>query len=172
MELLQLFLASVILLVTGTAVILTLIGFFPHFTAQGAATVEQSPGRVLVVGLVNLLFLGILILTLFALGENVAQVFTIPALILLLALVASILLGLPGLAFLLGQRLWPERQPFTRHAYAAALLLLASLAPFVGWFILLPVLLTHALGLCVLVFIGRLQQGQVQPAEETMISDT
>jgi hypothetical protein len=171
MELLQLFLASVILLVTGTAVFLVLIGFFPHFAAQGVAVVEGSPGRTFAVGLVNLLFLGIIILTLFAMGQNISQIFSIPALLLLLVLIAGIFLGLPSLAQLLGQRLWPERRPFTRHAYAAALLILASLTPFVGWFLLLPLLLTCALGLCVMVVVGRLQQGQIIPTKEPTISD-
>lgn len=58
MELLQLLLASIILLVTGTAVLLLLIGFFPRLADQGTAVIERSPGRALGVGVVNLLFLG------------------------------------------------------------------------------------------------------------------
>ncbi len=165
MELLQLFLASIIVLVTGTAVFLTLIGFFPHVAAQSQAVIERSPGRALLVGLVNLFFFGTLILTLLALGENVAQIFFIPALILLFLLSAATMFGLLGLALLLGQRLWPEKQPAKRHTYAAVLMLLASSAPFLGWFALMPLLLIVALGSCVMLMVERLQHGQ-NPSDE------
>lgn len=165
MELLQLFLASIIVLVTGTAVFLTLIGFFPHVAAQSQAVIERSPGRALLVGLVNLFFFGTLILTLLALGENAAPIFTIPALILLFLLLAATMLGLLGLILLLGQRLWPEKQPVKRHTYASILLLLASLSPFLGWFVLMPLLLVVALGSCVMLMVGHLQRGQNSPAE-------
>jgi hypothetical protein len=165
MELLQLLIASGIVLITGTAVLLLLVGFFPRFATQGQAVVEQSPGRALAIGLVNSFFLGIVILTLLALGENVAQFFTLLALLVLGVLNIGVFLGLTGLVLLLGQRLWPDKPPVTRHSYAAALLLLAALAPFVGWFVLLPLLLIVALGLCVLVLIGRLQQGRILPTD-------
>ncbi len=165
MELLQLLLASIILLGTGTAVFVLLIGFFPRFAAQGTAVIERSPSRALGVGLVNLFFLGTIILTLLALGQNVSQLFFIPALILLFALAAGILLGLIGLVLLLGQRLWPDKQPVTRHAYAAVLLLLAALCPFVGWFVLTPILLLVALGSCVMLLVGRVQQQRALFAE-------
>ncbi len=171
MELLQLLLASIILLVTGTAVLLLLIGFFPRLADQGTAVIERSPGRALGVGVVNLLFLGTISLTLLALGQNVAPIFSLIALISLFALVGGILLGLPGLILLLGQRLWPDKRPVTRHAYAALLLLLASLAPFVGWFVLAPILLMIALGTCVMLLIGRWQQGRSLPAEQGTTPD-
>ncbi len=158
MELLQLLLASLILLVTGTAVLLLLTGFFPHEAAQGQTIIEQMPGRALLIGLVNLFFLSALTLTLFALGENVAPLFFIPALASLFTLIAAILLGLPGLVLLLGQRLWPDKPPVNRHAFAAGLLLLAGLAPFVGWFVLTPILLTIALGVGVMLLMGRARQ--------------
>jgi len=167
MELLKLFLGTALVLVTGTAVLLVLSGFFPRFTAQAHVVLEQSPGRAFVVGLVNLFFLSIIILILFALAQNVTQLFAVPTLILLGALVAAMLLGLTGLALLLGQRLWPDKPPVSRHSYAAFLLLLASLAPLVGWFVLLPILLIVALGACVMVLIGRLQQGRILPDEGT-----
>lgn len=158
MELLQLLLASVIILVTGTAVLLVMIGFFPRFTAQGQAIVEQSPGRAFGIGLVNLFFLSIVILTLLAFGQNIAELFNLLALFLLAVLTAAALSGMCSLTLLLGLRLWPDKPAITRHVYAATLLLLASLAPFVGWFVLLPMLLIIALGTCVLVLVSRLQQ--------------
>ena len=170
MELLQLLIASIMVLVTGTAVLLTLIGFFPNMAAQSQAVIERSPGRALLVGLVNLLFFGTLILTLLALGENVAPIFTIPALILMFLLLVATMLGLPGLVLLLGQRLWPEKQPVKRSMYAAVLLLLASLSPFLGWFILMPLLLIVALGSCVMLMMGRLQQGQNLSEEKEDVS--
>jgi len=166
MQLLQLFFAALLILVTGTAVLVTLIGLFPRFAAQTQVILEQSPGRSFVVGLVNLFFLSIIILTLFALAENAAQFFALPALFFLGALVAAALLGLTGLTLLLGQRLWPDKPAVTSHAYAAGLLLLSALAPFVGWFLLLPLFLIAALGACVMVLIGRLQRGRIPPGAE------
>ncbi|MBK8990103.1 MAG: hypothetical protein IPM39_29250 [Chloroflexi bacterium] len=166
MELFRLFFAALLVLVTGTAVLVTLIGLFPRFAAQTHVALEQSPGRSFIVGLVNLFFLSVITLTLLALAENAAQFFALPALIFLGVLAAAGLLGLAGLALLLGQRLWPDKPPVTRHAYAALLLLLALLAPFVGWFLLLPLFFTAALGACVMVAIGRVQQGRMLPADE------
>jgi hypothetical protein len=167
MEQLRILVAALLLWTTGTAVLVTLIGFFPRFAIQAQAVIEQSPGRALVVGLVNFFFLGILTLTFFALGENVAQIFAIPGLILTGIGAAGVLLGTTGAILLLGQRLWSDRSAVRRHTYAAALLLLACLAPAVGWFLLLPSLLIVALGACVMVLFGRLQQGRPLPGEET-----
>jgi hypothetical protein len=160
MELLQLFFGSVLLLATGTAVILVCIGFFPGFTAQGAAVAERSSRWALLVGLINAFFFGTITLTLFALGQNITQIFSLPALLFLFGLTAGVVFGLPGLTALLGERLWPDKQPTVRHSYAAALLILAALMPFIGWFVLLPGLLIMALGVSLLALIGRLQQGR------------
>ena len=167
MEQLRLLLAAVLLWTTGTAVLVTLVGFFPRFAVQAQTIIEQSPGRAFAVGLVNFFFLGIFTLTFFALGENVAQIFAVPGLILVGILAAGLVMGLTGAILLLGQRLWPDRSAVMRHAYAAALLLLACLAPLVGWFLLLPLLLIVALGACVMVLVGRLQHGRALPGKET-----
>jgi hypothetical protein len=158
MELLPLFLGSALLLVTGTAVILVFIGFFPGFASQGAAILEQSPRWALLVGLINAFFFGTITLILFALGQNASEVFYLPTLLFLLGLTVGVLLGLPGLTTLLSQRLWPEKQPTVRYTYAAALLVLAVLMPFIGWFVLLPSLLVMALGVCLLVLLDRFRQ--------------
>jgi hypothetical protein len=160
MELLPLFFGSALVLVTGTAVILVFIGFFPGFTAQGAATVEQSPRWTLLVGLINAFFFGTITLILFALGQNVSEIFYLPTLLFLLGLMVGVLFGLSGLTALLGERLWPDKQPTIRYIYAATLLVLAALMPFVGWFVLLPGLLVMALGVCLLVLLDRFRQGR------------
>ena len=159
MELLPLFFGSLLLWVTSTAVILVFIGFFPGFTAQGTTIVRQSPRWTLLVGLINAFFFGTITLILLALGQNVSELFYLPALLFLLGLAASVLFGLPGLTALLGERLWPDKQPIVRYGYAAALLVLAALMPFVGWFLLLPGLLVMALGVCLLVLLDRFRQG-------------
>ncbi len=168
MELLPFFFGSFLLWVTGTAVILVFIGFFPTFTVQGAAIVRQSPRWTLLVGLVNAFFFGTIALILLALGQNVSEIFHLPALLFLLGLAAGVLFGLPGLTTLLAERLWPEKQPTVRCGYAAALLVLAALMPFVGWFLLLPGLLVMALGVCLLVLLDRLRQERPSDDVNTM----
>ncbi len=160
MELLQILVGAFLLILTVTALLTALIGFFPRFTGQVERAVLRTPGRTLVVGLINLFFLGTITLTLGALGQNVSQIFFLLAFIFLALLAAGFLFCLLGLVQLLGRRLWPEREAFAQTSRAAALITLAALTPFVGWFGFLPVLLTAALGGSVMVLVGRFQAGR------------
>ena len=169
MEILGFIVGGLAVVIVSAAVLLVVAGFFPRFTEQERLIVEGSPGRALGVGLINLFFLGTIILTLGALGQNVAELFFIPAIALLAVLLAAALFGLAGLARLLGNRLWPAESQARQLAYSSAVLALSSLAPFVGWFGVLPLLIVVSLGLCVMTLVQRLQSGRPAGGEEKEI---
>ena len=166
MEMIEVIAASVGVVIFTTSVLIMIAGFFPRFCEQESLIVERTPGRALFIGLVPAFFVGTIMLTLGALGQNVAEIFFIPALIFLALLTAAVLFGLVGLARLLGRRLWPDQRPVRQLIYSGSLLALSMLTPFVGWFGFLPLLAVISLGLCVMALAQRFQSGRPAGSEE------
>jgi hypothetical protein len=119
---------------------------FPRRTGQTQAILVAMPGRSFVVGLVNLIFGGAVVLALLALAQwTHIQLLGVPALVVLAALVIAVAFGLAGLLQMLGARMLPQWPALQRSAAATLALGWACSLPFVGWFILLP--FAAALGL-------------------------
>ncbi len=131
-----------ILLAVGatTAVLLLVLGaLFPDTVADIRRTADAMPGRSLGVGVVNFLFLAALTATFGALSDRGGgPIAGLLAVLFLSALALLVTFGLAGVSSLVGRRLFPEREPRGADARGAGLLSFASLAPFVGWFGLLP----------------------------------
>jgi hypothetical protein len=130
----------------------------PRLTGRARATAEQMPRRSIAVGLVNAIFFGVLIAALGA-GDDGARILSLLILAAMLGLAA---IGLAGIAQRVGDRLAPGRGPHTRLASGAALLILASLTPIVGWLALAPLTLLAGLGAAIIAIIQR--GGARQPA--------
>jgi hypothetical protein len=117
------------------------------------ATLESSPGRSLLLGLVNFVFAGIaigLLLLPTRVGGIVAGIFVFLAGLVGMALIGLLLLGLVSAASLLGSRMGNRTGEVKSVAgtqlRGGALLLLACLTPFLGWFIFAPLVVWTALG--------------------------
>jgi hypothetical protein len=140
----------ILLLVGGLSVtaLLTVAGtLFPRPMAWTRKAAEQHSGRAFLVGLVNTVFVLALAVGVGVLGGNLgagALQILASALVVLLVLAAS--LGLVGMVDLVGERLFPESSPLGRHAGGAGALVLGCLAPYLGWFALLPYLVFRGLG--------------------------
>jgi hypothetical protein len=103
---------------------------------------ETAGGRSLLLGLVNFIFFGLLVTLGVWLAQQTSSVLA-GVLILLsgviaLAMVILTLIGIVALAQLLGVRIGSETTPFTTILRGGGLLLLAGLAPYLGWFLFTP----------------------------------
>jgi hypothetical protein len=147
-------LGLIVLAVCILALLLVVAAVWPGFTLRAKANLEVSPGKSLMVGLVNYVFLGAIVLV----AANLGPVAVI-GLLLLGVLLAGTFLGLPAAALLVGERL---RQLREREATrwdelltGGAALYLAVLVPLVGWFLLLPALCLWSFGAAALTLLAR-----------------
>ena len=108
-ELPILLLAILAILVCLAAFFLVLDIFFPVRIGRVQALVEQSPGRSFLVGLVNALFVSVLLLVLNSFYEQSgASIFQLLIVVLLGAGVICIIFGLAGIVHRVGMRLRPR----------------------------------------------------------------
>jgi len=146
--------------------LLTLLVFLiPRRVEHAQQTLAAHPGRSFVVGLVNLLFFGVLALLFSQNGEFLQLI----AAVILLALLGLALIGLSGLAALLRPRFYPPHEESTLSLLAAtgrtcAILIASFLAPVAGWFILAPIALLASLGAGIATLIKRGRQEATPPA--------
>ena len=146
----------VVLLGAAVVALLAAVGaLFQRLVGNGRQAAERMPGRSFLLGLVNTLFLGAITLAFAGLGENLGvPVLFLPGLAALALLAAGATLGLAAVVELLAGRLFPARAGLGRTARAGAVLYLACLTPFVGWFALLPYAVMLGLGAVILGLFG------------------
>lgn len=159
-------LASLLLLAvfcaTLSALFTALALLLPGAVGRSRLVMEQTPGRALLLGLVNVLF----IFALIAGGGQLANVVIQPiaallnilGLLLLLALAAFTAIGVSGLVELVTQRM--GGQGAAGLLRSGLLLTLAALAPIAGWFVLAPLALLSGLGAAISAIIWRTSQAK------------
>ncbi len=128
----------------------TLILLLPAPIEKTRATLEANGGRALLLGLVNFIFFGMIVLLCLWLAEKVggvvAGIFILIGGLIALALTALALLGLVALTQLLGMRMGSETTPFLTALRGGGLLLMAALSPYIGWFLFTPLVVWAGLG--------------------------
>jgi hypothetical protein len=141
--------------------LLVIAAVWPGFTSRVADNAAGAPGKTLLVGLVNYLFLGAIALV--SLNLGVAAVIGI---VLLVVLVLGTLLGLPAVAALVGARLYRQHDLETTRGsetlVGGAALYVAVLTPFVGWFLVLPALCLWSFGAAALTLVSRQRPAAVE----------
>ncbi len=138
-DLIALALLSVGTLITLVALFVVLASLFPELIADVRHVVHTRPRRSLAVGFVNLLFALAVALVLIALAEDQGLDELGVLVVLLLILVGfGLVLGLAAVAQLVGQRLNPEWDRYRGSLWGSLALVLAALAPGVGWLVLFP----------------------------------
>ncbi|MFH2103122.1 MAG: hypothetical protein ABIJ39_07180 [Chloroflexota bacterium] len=149
---------SLLIIFTGIATIalLAAVGLLMDRSMQQARIfLEKNLTRAFGLGLANTVFL-ILLVGLFLGLANLLP--AIQWLFLLLAAVISIwftllaLFGLSALADFLGIRMGVGGHPFRIRVFGGLLLLLSSIAPYIGWFLFFPIMVFIALGTAYLTF--------------------
>lgn len=137
--------------ITLSSLLATLIYLIPARVKRTRHTIEQAPGRAFLIGLVNMLFFGVLA-AIFANGGDVGGLIGV---IILLVLGGFAAIGLSSIVSTLRDRLYPDLQGSGMKAAVktAVLLILATLTPFIGWFVLAPILLLIGLGGAITTFV-------------------
>ncbi len=129
---------------------------FPRLVDSAQRAAEAMPGRSLLLGLVNVLFLSITGLAFSALGDGlgvaIVKILAVPP---FLAVVLGLVFGLAAMSPLIGERLAPHRSRPAQIALGASVMILGSLAPFVGWFGLFPYVAFRGFGGFVIWLFGR-----------------
>lgn len=140
---------------TFVALLTALVFLLPERIGRAQSALETTPGRVLVIGLVNFVFFGA-IATLMSQGGDFTGLI---GFIILLALFGLALVGLGGQLSMLRMRLYASASDGASLPAAtlksALLLVLAMLAPIAGWFLLTPILLLMGLGAGIIAFMRR-----------------
>jgi len=119
------------------AYLLVLEALFPQVVAATARAASDAPGRSLTLGVVNALFLTVVMVAFGALADSVGSgILATPAVVAAGALLVLASFGLSGTGRLIGARLFGHRR--WPSVWGTMILVVASLAPVVGWFGLLP----------------------------------
>jgi len=141
-ELLTVTLAVILLTLNLVPFFIVLSLLFPARLAKTQANVDRMPGRTFVIGMVNFLFLLLIALVFFSLGDKVGgplkAVLMLPALVIIAALFVAVSFGLGGVANSLGERLAPDQSKWRQVLWGTLLLGLGCSVPIVGWFLLFP----------------------------------
>ncbi len=116
---------------------------------RARAALESGLGRSLLLGLVNSLFAGLLIV-LFSLpvkgGGVIAGVFAFLIGLILLFVAALTLVGLAAAVSMLADRIGGTDATISKQIRGGILLILAGLTPYLGWFAFTPLVLWTAFG--------------------------
>lgn len=136
---------------TLAALLVLLPALLPGRVARAQQLVQNRPGRSFVIGLVNALFFGVLIL-IFSQGGDLGSLI---ALIILLALLAVTAVGLAGINQIVQGRLYPNDGGVKVGLKTAVLLIAGGLVPLLGWLVLTPIMLLISLGAGIITLVRR-----------------
>jgi len=154
METLLIIILSALSLVTLVAAFLFIRGLFPLRVQKVQATMESNWKRSFWIGLANTVLISILVFGLGSLGNNV-PLFFVPTFVIYGAFLIGLLFGLTAFVQILGDRLFADAAPVKKDVRAGAVLLLACLLPFVGWFLLFPYVLSLGVGAVIITLFQR-----------------
>ena len=138
-----------------------LIGFFISVQAffgrilnrTNSVAVERA-NRSFLTGLINTLFVAAIVVALLAVGQNSgAGFFFVLGFILAVIWLIASLFGLTAMILVLKDRLYPGQLGNRALAMSAAIAILGSLTPYIGWFGLLPYMIFRGTGAFILVLV-------------------
>jgi len=157
--------------ITIIALFTTITLLFPAQVKKTQLTLENGLGRSLLLGVVNFTFFAVLVAALVWLAQESSEVLggilVFLAVVIMLGFVIFALVGLAALAKVLGHRIGGGKTPFVTNLRGSALLLLAGLAPYVGWFLFTPLVLLTGLGAAISALV---RKGDVVIAAEEVES--
>ena len=137
LEIIQIIIIVIVSLICLAAYFGLLRVMFPRRLTVMKELIEKSTIRTLLIGFVNALFIGALILVFAALMQwTTWQIFNLPLLLCLGFLLFGISVGLGGFVELVGERLSPASSIIVQTIWGTAVSGLACALPFIGWFIL------------------------------------
>ena len=137
--------------ITLTAFIVFVGRLFPAPVTHSAGVIKTSLWKPFLIGLVNAVFFTAVAAFMFNFARDqlsglFAGLVSLVALAILAALGVLGTLGLSGFSFWLEERLLGGEHSLTISLKSTLLLVLACMAPFVGWFLLTPFVIATGLG--------------------------
>jgi hypothetical protein len=142
----------------------------PAFLERARTALEVSPGRSLLLGLINFLCIGVLDALLIWVAQLIKSIMIVSGILIVIGgLVTSILtllafLGLASLANLLGHHIGEPKNEFMAILRGGVLLILAGITPFIGWFAFTPLVILTALGAAIQAVFRRQPKAEVVSA--------
>jgi hypothetical protein len=137
------------------ALMLVMTLLFTHRSEAACRDIETRPWKAFFIGLAILVFLGTLSLAL--LGNPIPAI-KLAGMVLMLALLSIASVGAGGLSLLIGRRMQPLDPSLSAYkavGRGAAIVVVASLLPFVGWWVFMPIVLAVSLGSGVTALMAR-----------------
>ena len=137
-------------LIALIALFSALILLLPEPIREVRKNLDTHPWRSIFLGILNVLGMGVIIFLVLSLIKFISYewqpifIGLIAVLCLLLAIPAMI--GLSAVIITVGVRLGERPKPFFTYLRGGGLLLLACLAPFIGWFVFTPLIVFASLG--------------------------
>lgn len=158
-DILRLLLIIILLTISLAAYFLVIGALFPSRVEKMQRVVQQMQGRAFGVGFVNFLFFGVIAVVLFSVAETTSGfakgIVTIPALFITGFLAVTLSFGLAGMVNIAGARLFPEQDGWRQMVWGSAVLTFACAMPLIGWFLLLPYIVSVGFGAVILGFFQR-----------------
>jgi len=136
-------------LVTLVAAFIFFRGLFPERVERIQTTLENNWKRSFWIGLLNTILISIFVVGLGSLGRNFG-LFYIPAFGIYGAFLIGLLYGLTAFIQILGNRLFPDAGSVKKDIRAGSVFLLASMLPFIGWFLIFPYVISLSVGAVVI----------------------
>jgi len=154
----------ILLVASGIVTVVALLAAINLLLPEPVRKVQQnlalSLGRSMLLGLVNFLFFGAIFMLAIWLSERlgniVVGIFVFLAGLIGIGMIVMAVFGLVAFANLLGERIGDETSsPFKINLRGSLLLVLAAIAPYVGWLIFTPLVIWAGLGAAISAFFRR-----------------
>ena len=154
-------------IVTLSAYLVVWRVLFPQRIPNIIVQAQTAPIRTSVVGFINVLFFGIVLIGLLTLADRTnnspfAPLFLLVSLGVAIAITVGLSMGLSSIAHIIGMRLLPQATPLRQSLIGAVGMLLACSTPFVGWFLLLPLVAAWGTGAVILHLLSSTAQARPQ----------
>lgn len=138
----------------------------PGPVEKARSVLESSLGKSFLLGLVNILFSAVIAFLLLCGAQLLhnqgsggtailSGILAVLAVLIVLAIAILALNGLVSLASLLGTRMTKSRPSIRGELWGGVLLVLASLTPYLGWFIFAPAVISMGVGATILSLLQR-----------------
>ena len=159
----------VVLAIAGLIALFLVMGvLFPRRVDLVLQAADQMPGKAFLLGLINTLFVAALCVGIMALAEAAGlEPLALLAVLFLILYAIGLVLGLTGMAQLVGARLSPTWSSNRRHIAGALALILGCLTPYVGWFGLFVYVSLLGVGGVILSFFRKDRPAEPETASPT-----
>lgn len=159
-QLINLILLVAAIIVSVVALLAAINLLLPEQVQKVQQNLETSLGRSTLLGLVNFLFFGAIFMLCAwladRLGNVLAGIFVFLAGLIGLGIIVLAMFGLAAFSNLLGNRIGGETvSPFKANLRGGLLLVLAGIAPYVGWLLFTPLVVWAGLGASIQAFLPR-----------------